>query len=264
MEVKKIIRLFSRYFKLNLASQMEYRTSFFVQIFGMVINNATFIFFWHLAFDATGTYIAGYTFKDVMFIWAVTSSAFGLAQILFNNVHRISQLIITGELDTYLLQPVPVLPNILGARTQVSAWGDMLYGIVLLSIVWGFSWNVWLIFALSIILGGLLFTAINVITHTLTFYLGNASMITSTVFEFMITFSIYPEGIFQGFVRLLIFSILPAAFITHIPLRLVGNFNVSTFAIWIGFTIVFLAIACIFFNRGLKKYESGNLIITRL
>ena len=65
-EAKKILKLFGKYFKLNLASQMEYRTSFFVQIFGMVINNASFIFFWWLAFDATGSYIAGYTFKDVM------------------------------------------------------------------------------------------------------------------------------------------------------------------------------------------------------
>ena len=243
---------------------MEYRTSFFVQVFGMVLNNASFIFFWYLAFNATGEYIAGYTFKDVMFIWAVTSSAFGFAHILFYNVHRISHLIITGELDTYLLQPVPVLPNILGAGTQVSAWGDVIYGVVLLAIVWGFAPNIWIIFALSTVLGGLLFASINVITHTLTFYIGNASMITSSAFEFMITFSIYPEGIFKGFLRLIIFSVLPAAFITHIPLRLVSDFNITTFALWIGFTIVFLSVACIFFNRGLKHYESGNLIVTRL
>ena len=264
MEVKKIIKLFGRYFKLNLASQMEYRTSFIVQVFGMVLNNASFIFFWWLAFGVTGNYIAGYTFKDVMFIWAVSSSAFGLGHILFYNVHRISQLIITGELDTYLLQPVPVLPNILGASTQVSAWGDFFYGIILLAIVWGFSLRLWLIFALAVVLGGLIYTAINIIAHTLTFYLGNANMITGSVFEFMINFSIYPEGIFKGLIRLLIYSLLPAAFITHIPLKLVKSFNIGTFGIWIGFTIVFLTVAFLFFNRGLKKYESGNLIITRM
>lgn len=263
-EAKKILKLFSRYFRLNLASQMEYRASFFVQIFGMVLNNASFIFFWWIAFDITGDYIAGYTFKDVMFIWAVTSSAFGLAHILFYNVHKISNLIITGELDTYLLQPVAVLPNILGAATSVSAWGDVLYGVVLLSIVWGFAPNVWAIFLLATLLGALIMTALNVLAHTLTFYLGNASIITSSVFEFMITFSIYPEGMFQGFIRVIIFSILPAAFITHIPLRLINDFNIGTFAIWIGFTIVFLTLSCVFFYRGLRKYESGNLIITRL
>ncbi|MEX1375864.1 MAG: ABC-2 family transporter protein [Eubacteriales bacterium] len=263
-EAKKILKLFSRYFRLNLASQMEYRTSFFVQIFGMVLNNASFIFFWYLAFEATGSQIAGYTFKDVMFLWAVASSAFGISHILFYNVHRISQIIITGELDTYLLQPVAVLPNVLGASTQVSAWGDLLYGIVLLAVVWGFTPSVWGIFFLAIVLGGLLLTAVNISAHTLTFYIGNASMITGAIFEFMLTFSIYPEGIFQGFIRLVIFSILPAAFITHIPLRLVKNFSISTLAILIGFVSIFLFLSISFFNRGLKKYESGNLIVTRL
>lgn len=119
-EAKKIIKLFSRYFRLNLASQMEYRLSFFVQVFGMVLNNASFIFFWWIAFDITGNSIAGYTMKDVMFIWAVASSSFGITHVLFYNVSAISRLIITGELDTYLLQPVPVLANLLGASTQGS------------------------------------------------------------------------------------------------------------------------------------------------
>ena len=262
--VKKTVRLFTRYFKLNLSSQMEYRASFFVQIFGMTINNATFIFFWWLAFGATGEYIAGYTFKDVMFIWAVTSSAFGLAHILFYNVHKISQLIITGELDTYLLQPMPVLPNILGAATSVSAWGDLFYGIVLLAIVWGFSTGVWLIFVLATLLGAVIFTALNVITQSLTFYIGNSNMISGSVFEFMISFSIYPESIFKGVVRLMIFSLLPAAFISHIPLRLVKNFSPAALIIWIGFAVAFLSISCIVFYRGLKKYKSGNLIVTRM
>ena len=136
-EAKKILKIFGRYFRLNLASQMEYRMSFIVQVFGMVLNNASFIVFWSVAFSTVGGSIAGYGMRDVMFIWGVASSAFGFAYILFCNVGRISQLIITGELDTYLLQPVPVLANILGASTQVSAWGDFIYGWALLFIFWG-------------------------------------------------------------------------------------------------------------------------------
>ncbi|MBN2878003.1 MAG: ABC-2 family transporter protein [Clostridia bacterium] len=263
-EAKKILRLFTRYFKLNLSSQMEYRASFLVQVFGMAINNATFIFFWWLAFGVAGEYIAGYTFKDIMFLWAVTSSAFGLAHILFYNVHRISNLIITGELDTFLLQPVPVLPNILGAGTSVSAWGDLVYGVVLLAIVWGLSAKVWIIFVLAVMLGAVIFTCVNILAHTLTFYIGNAEMIASTVFEFMISFSIYPDKIFSGIVRILIYSLLPAAFISHIPLRLVKDFNIGTLAIWLAFAIGFLVLSFVFFYRGLRKYESGNLIVTRM
>ena len=264
MGAKKILKLYMRYFKLNLASQMEYRVSFIVQVFGMVLNNASFIFFWWVAFDITGSDIAGYSMRDVMFIWAVASSAFGFASILFANVSQISSLIITGELDTFLLQPMPVLANLLGARTQVSAWGDFIYGWVILFIFWDVSVGILSIFLLSIILGAVIFVSVKIIFHTLTFYLGYAQMITSAASEFMISFSIYPEGIFTGFVRLLIYSLLPAAFVTHIPLDLVKDFDISKFVIWILFAVVHFIIACWFFGKGLKKYESGNLIITRM
>lgn len=264
MEAKKIIKLYKRYFKLNLSSQMEYRASFFVQVFGMILNNASFIFFWWIAFDITGNNIAGYKMKDVMFIWAVASSAFGLVHILFYNVNRISSLIITGELDTYLLQPIPVLANILGASTQVSAWGDFVYGWVILFVFWGININALLIFVLAIFLGGMVMTGMIIMAHTITFYIGNAQMIVSASTNFMINFSIYPEGIFRGFIRLIIYSILPAAFITHIPLRLVNDFSITTLIIWIIIAIFYFMLSCWFFTRGLKKYESGNLIITRM
>lgn len=263
-EAKKILNLFRRYFKINLASQMEYRVSFFVQVFGMILNNASFIFFWWVAFDITGNDIAGYGMRDVMYIWAVTSSAFGLSFILFYNVNKINNLIITGELDTYLLQPIPVLVNVLGADTMVSAWGDFFYGWAILFIFWGLNLNAILIFMLAIVLGGLLLTGILIMAQTLTFYMGKADMIGGAIFEFMINFSIYPKGIFQGVVRLLIYSLLPAAFISHIPLELVQNFSLGKLAIWVAFVGVYFTLSCVFFNRGLKKYESGNLIIARM
>ena len=263
-EAKKIIKIFKRYFKLNLAAQMEYRVSFIVQVFGMVLNNASFVIFWGVLFSAVGGNISGYTMRDVMFLWAVASSAFGLAFVLFYNVSRISHLIITGELDTYLLQPVPVLANILGASTQVSAWGDFVYGWILLFIFWGFDLHAIFIFSLAVIIGAMVFTGLQVFTHALTFYFGNAQMLAGSIFEFMISFSIYPEGIYSGFVRLVLYSLLPAAFVTHIPLQLATSFSIGTFLLWIGGALLYCLLSCVFFYRGLKKYESGNLIITRM
>lgn len=263
-EAKKILKIFRRYFKLNLASQMEYRISFLVQVFGMVINNASFIVFWGVLFSTMGGSIAGYGMRDVMFLWAVASSAFGFCHILFYNVSRISHLIITGELDTFLLQPVPVLANILGASTQASAWGDFIYGWVLFFVFWGFNVKTLLIFMLAILIGGFVFTGIQIMAHTLTFYLGNAQLIVGSAFEFMVSFSIYPEGIFSGVIKAVIYSILPAAFVTHIPLSLVMDFKAETLIFWVAGAAVYCALSCLFFYRGLRKYESGNLIVTRM
>ncbi len=263
-EAKKILRIFRRYFKLNLSAQMEYRASFIVQVFGMVLNNASFIVFWGVLFSTMGGSIAGYGMRDVMFLWAVASSAFGFCYILFYNVGRISHLIITGELDTYLLQPVPVLANILGASTQASAWGDFIYGWVLFFIFWGLNIKALTIFMMAILIGGFVFTGIQIMAHTLTFYIGNAQLIVGSAFNFMVSFSIYPEGIFSGVVRAAVYSILPAAFVTHIPLALIMDFSVGKLIFWLCGAALYCTLSVLFFYRGLRKYESGNLIITRM
>ena len=102
--MKKHMKIIACYFRLNLASALEYRASFLTQAFGMALSNSTFIFFWWIAFQQIGGSIAGYSFEDELFIWAVTSSAFGLGSVLFANVSNITRLHRqrrTGHLSAY-------------------------------------------------------------------------------------------------------------------------------------------------------------------
>ena len=262
--MKRHLKIALLYFKVNLASAMEYRASFITQAFGMALSNATFVFFWWVAFSRVGGRIGGYDFKDVMFIWALCSSAFGLSHVLFANVSHLTRLIVTGELDTFMLQPCNLLVNVCCARTSLSAYGDLLYGVVLLALTQGGDGSAWLFFALAVPIGALLITAVGLTAHSLTFVLGDASIAGGLSVEFIINFCIYPEGIYQKFVRGLMYSVLPAAFIVHIPLRLARGFSLEWLAIWLLAAAAYCAFAVWVFYRGLKKYESGNLIITRL
>lgn len=262
--VERHLRLIGQYFKVNLSSAMEYRGSFWLQVFGMAINNASFVFFWWVAFSKIGNAVAGYTFQDVMFIWAAASSSFGLSRVIFGNVDRISRVIMTGELDNYLLQPRNVLLNVACSRTQVSAWGDFVYGYILLVLTNGFSFGGLGLFTLFTVLGGVFMSATAAAFHTLTFLLGNAERIAGMAFEGIINFCIYPDKIFTGFVRTLLYTAIPAGFITHIPLQLFRSFNAGTLALLILAAIGYALLAFWLFHRGLKKYESGNLIVTRL
>jgi len=117
---------------------------------------------------------------------------------------------------------------------------------------------------MGILIGGLLMTAISVTAHTFTFFYGDASIIGGMALEFIVNFCIYPEGIYRGFVRVLMLSILPASFIVHVPLKLARNFELIWLLILLGVSILYCSLAYLFFYQGLKKYESGNLIITRM
>lgn len=262
-EVKKHLKLIGKYFAFNLSAVVEYRTSFIIQVFGMALNNAAFAFFWWVLFEKINMDIAGYGFEDVMFLWAVSSTAYGIANIFFSNARRISQLVITGELDTYLLQPKNPLINAMSARMSASAWGDLAYGIVLLAII-GASLQTWAIFAISSVTGALLMTAITVAGHSLTLFFGNMEAVGDTLWEFTIAFSIYPEGIFKGVVKTLIMTVVPIGFIAHVPMRLVNSFSWGTLLMLLGVTFIYCVFAFMLFMRGLKKYESGNLIVTRM
>ena len=231
-----------------------------MQVFGMALNNASFIFFWRIVYTRVPA-VAGYEFTDVMFIWALTSAAFGVAHALFGNCGSLGGIVIRGELDPYLLQPKDVYVNVICSRTIVSAWGDLAYGIILYLLVYGFSPGRFALFLGFVVLGGLLVASARFAAETLTFFLGNASAISRLLTEFMISFSLYPEKIFGNSVRWMMCSLAPAGS-PFVPHESTDRLRWRISAVALGRPGV-LFLGYMLFRAGLKKYESGNLVVTR-
>ena len=261
--MKKHLKIAGCYFRLNLASSLEYRASFFTQAFGMALSNSSFIFFWWIAFGQVGGSIAGYSFEDVLFIWAVASSAFGLQGILFENTKRLTNLIVTGELDTLLLQPCSILINLLCGRTSLGNYGDFIYGFVIMIIFHTGNLTLWLWFFTGMIVGAILFTAISLSAHTLSFYFGDATIIANMMTELAICFSVYPSRIYGPFVRFLMYSLIPIGIAVHLPLQLSESFSLLTALGALSVVLIYCFFSGWFFYKGLKRYESGNIIVTR-
>lgn len=262
-EIRRHLWLFAAYSRLNLAAVMEYRTSFLVQVFGMALNNASFVFFWRIVY-ARVPVIAGYDFGDVMFLWALGSATFGLAHVCFGNCGSLGRIIIQGELDPYLLQPKDVYINVICSKTIVSAWGDLAYGFVLYLLVYGFQPGRFALFCGFVVLGGLMTASVRFAAETLAFYLGNASAISRLISEFMISFSIYPESIFGRGVRLIMYSIVPAGFVAFVPHRIFASLSLVHLPLLLAVNALYLLLGYTFFRVGLRRYESGNLIVTRI
>jgi ABC-2 type transport system permease protein len=262
--IKSALRLAGMYFRFNMASAMEYRVSFLTTAVSMFFSNATFIFFWWVLFDSAGGDIGGYDFRDVMFIWAASASGFGLVNAVFGNLSHLNEIIMTGQLDTYLLQPRNALLSLMLSRTEFSAWGDMLYGLVLV-IITGQGVQGFLAYLLAVVTGGLVLAAFIVILQSSAFFLGDSSFLSGMSVNLAVNFTTYPEGIFPDSIRFLLYWLVPAQFIVHVPLRIARGENAL---IWLPMqllaTAFFIFIAFRFFKAGLKRYESGNLIVTRL
>ena len=252
-----------KYIRFNLKSGMEYRVAFITQIFGMILNNASFIAFWAILYSRIED-INGYGFREIMFLWALAATGFGLCQILLGNWNHLSRIIYQGELDVYLLQPRAVLPSLLISRMVISGWGDLAYGIILYILTQSISLPGIALFIVFSLLFGILFISVSIIFHSLTFFLGNAESIAALATEAMISFTLYPGSIFKGVTKGILMTVIPTVWAAYIPVELYREFNISRFFAVLGIDIAFLIAAVTIFRIGLHFYESGNRMNTRL
>jgi ABC-2 type transport system permease protein len=207
--------------------------------------------------------VAGYGFEDIMFLWALAASAFGLGHIIFGNAPRLGRIAVSGELDVYLLQPKNVLLNVSLARTEVAAWGDLLYGIILLAVVVHPGPARWILFLVFVCSGAVLYMSSFVLVESLYFFLGNAQGLSRAFFELILSATLYPDKIFSAPVRALLYSLIPAGYIVFIPLKAFTLMSLPWAFLSLGAAIAYAALAFLAFGAGLKRYESGNLVGTR-
>jgi ABC-2 type transport system permease protein len=248
--------------KLNLMSGMAYRVSFLSQILFMILNNAIFMVFWWVFFQRFQQ-VQGWRMQDVYLLFSVSAMGFGLSVALCGNALRLSQIIQEGQIDYYLVLPPKPLLHILVTRMNFSGFGDFLFGILLYLLFLPFAWKTFLLFLFFAMTAAVVFTSFWVLAHSLTFFIGSAEGISQFVSEALLTFSLYPETLFTGSVRILLFTLLPAGFVSFIPIRLMRDFSWPLFSYLLLFAGGLALLARMVFYHGLRRYESGNLISPR-
>ena len=64
--------------------------------------------------------------------------------------------------------------------------------------------------------------------------------------------------------KALMYSLLPIGLAIHVPLRLYHGFSLTIALAAVGGSLLYCALSCVFFYRGLRRYESGNMMATRM
>jgi ABC-2 type transport system permease protein len=245
--------------KLNLASNMEYRSSFISQIVGMFINNGIYFVFWLLFFDRFGE-IRGYQIDEIFMLFAVLTLSYGIAFTFAGNVQMLAYLVAQGRLDYYLALPRPVLPHLIFSRMGQMTIGDLAFGIIAYLFTGRFDLTSIILFVVVTTLAAVLFVAFGVIVGSLSFYIGNSGMLSDRLMQTLITFGLYPFGLFQGIVRLVLLTIIPAAFVGAVPVQIVQLHDLEALALLVGVAVLSVAVMLTVFQRGLRRYESGSAI----
>ncbi len=261
-DVKKHLAFVGLCVKYNLTKEMENRVAFIMQVVGMMLNNGIMLFQWVILFSLKES-IGGLGFKEIMLLWGLASSTFGFSHVLFLNTTYISSYITGGKLDAYLVQPKNILVNVACSRMSVSALGDILYGILLALFAWKSGLTFFLFFFFTVT-GGIILAAFYTISGSLAFFILNSDDLTASMNMISVTFSTYPEGLFSGVVRWLLFTLIPVGFSVYIPIRVLQSFDWTLFLAVIGFMLLLVGLAALIFRKGLQRYSSSSSMSSRL
>lgn len=248
--------------KYNVMREMTNRASFATNVLFMVLNNSTFIIQWLLLFHLKKD-IGGYALKDVMTLWALAASSYGFAHIFFHRAFSLSDLITQGKLDAFLVQPKDVLLSVISSATSTPAIGDLLYGYILLCFT-GISPGRIALFTLFTITGGLLYTSFTVVAGSLSFWITRGELIAENLSNTMVNFSTYPDGIFKGAVKVILFTLIPIGFYIYLPVRIMMAFSPWFLLSVLAVTALMIVLAFWIFYKGLRRYSSGNLMSARI
>jgi len=262
MEVKKELRVIFMSIKYSIMREMLNKISFFSNVIFMILNNATFIIQWVILYSIKDN-VGGYSFKEVMLLWGLAAGVYGFSHFFFKKAFELSDIINEGALDTYLIQPKNVLLSVITSDVKVSAIGDIIYSYIML-IVFGFSVKNFILFTIFCILGGLILVSISIILSSLSFWFQKTDVLAESINSIMVNFATYPEGIFKGIIKFMMYTVIPVGLTVYLPLRIITNFNLVLFIILIFSTSLFIFIANLVFNKGLKKYSSSSLMIIRI
>lgn len=260
--VKNQIKVIFLSIKYALEREMLNKVTFFSNIIFMILNNACFIVQWIILYSLKEN-VGGYSFKQVLLLWGLAAGVYGVSHFFFKEVFELTEIIHSGKLDTYLIQPKNILLSVITSSVEVSAIGDMLYGLIML-VLFGFSIKNFLLFTIFSITGGFIIASIAIIFASLTFWFGRVEIITNTVNSLMTNFATYPEGIFKGFIKIIFYTLIPIGFANYLPIQIITEFHMSTFLLVIGVTILLVSFAFFIFYKGLKKYSSSNLMNVRI
>lgn len=279
--VKNQVRVCLLSVKYNIMREMVNPVTFVTNIVFMMLNNAAILVQWFILFRLRGE-IGGYTMKEVMLLWGLTASSFGLSKVLFARVFTLPELIISGKLDSYLVQPKNVCLSVLTSATSTASIGDFLYGLVLMALS-GFSVGRLVLFLLFTVTGTVIFVSFTLLLGSLSFWFVRADMAGGQMVSGMISFMTYPDGIFQGVSRFLLYFLIPVGMAVWKPVHIMTAFGgtevvgnsvgeagqslqsgLAALLTVAGYAIVLMSLAVFVFYRGLRRYASSSLLEARM
>ncbi|MFZ2205387.1 MAG: ABC-2 family transporter protein [Minisyncoccia bacterium] len=260
--MKKEINFALYAIKKNLAGSAELRTSFLMNIFGMTINNISFVIIWVFLVQTAGD-IGGWTSADVFGLQGFVALVYGFVFSFGAGLKDIPRLVSSGIFDQFLLSPKSLLVRTATSSFSASAIGDVFFGIIclivyLVMISAGIPQI--LLTLLLTIFSVFAFIGVTISIQSISFYFTDPDSVTRSIFELFFSPSLFHGGAFQGPTRFFFTFIIPSLVIGTLPVEAVSHLSYGKVALVGIISIFWLFFSFWLFKRAVKKYESSNFM----
>ena len=234
------------------------RRSFFFQIVIMLANDLAWVAFWLLFFAQVGS-IRGWDSDRVLLLFAILTTVAGIALGLLANARKMGELAADGELDAALALPVDPLAYLLARRIDTVMLGDLAFGPILFVLAGTPTLERTLLYVAGSVAGAAVLVGFLVAAGSLTLFVGGRGEHADLGFQAILILASYPLDVFAGVTKLLLFTAVPAAFVTGLPTSLVDDFDPGTAVALAGAAVFFVSLGTTMFRLGLRRYTSGAL-----
>lgn len=220
-ELGSDVRVALRIAALRLRGQMQYRSSFAMQIVGnFIVNFAEIIVLWSLFqhFEDLG----GWTLEEVIFLHGLSMVMFSLGDTVANGVQTVPELIRDGNFDRTLVRPMSSYIQAMVNEVSLRHFGLLGQGILLLGIGMATVATDWtfpkIAYMTVVILSGMaLFAALFTVEAIVSFWTVNSIEAVNAFTYGGSDLGQYPLHIFRQSMRFLFLWVIPVGFMTYYP-----------------------------------------------
>ena len=223
----------------------------------MVLNDIVWVLFWALFFRRVGT-VRGWDGERILLLLSVLTCAGGIALGVLANARRVGNMAVDGDLDGVLALPVPPLAHLLLRRVEAINVGDLVFGLALFASTGSHTVARTAVFVGAVIAVATLLTGFLVLTGSLAFFIGRNEG-GELGFHAMLLLGAYPVDVFAGAVKVVLYTVVPAAFVSSVPARLIEDFDLGPALGLAGVAGLFAFAGWATFTLGLRRYTSGSL-----
>jgi ABC-2 type transport system permease protein len=259
----RYLRLYLHFLRFSFSRAMEFRVDFFFRVLMDGLWYAVHLAYFAVLFRFTGG-LGGWNYDQVL-IFAASMFLMDALQMTFfsNNFWWFPMLVNRGDLDYYLLRPVSPLFFVSLREFAANSFLNLLLAVGIL--VWALARypdplgaGRIALYSLLLVAGVYLFYLLSMVFLIPVFWLQSRTGIRE-VFWSLERFGLRPHGIYRGWTRWVLVTLLPFAFLCSYPCMVLFEgptalLLLHTAAVLAGVTFVMVWM----WRRGLRSYASAS------